>query len=172
MFVQNGAFAGSVPHHRGGHAVKADVRHAGALGAFRGTIDGIITSPPYYGMRTYAPDQWLRLWFLGGPTRPNYAEGEQLTHASAEAFARDLRGVWQNLARRASDSCKLVVRFGAINDRKLDPVELLRTSLRESGWRITTIHAAGRPPLGRRQAEHFGTRSEVLDEFDVWARRS
>ena len=27
----------------------------------------VITSPPYYGMRTYIPDQWLRSWFLGGP---------------------------------------------------------------------------------------------------------
>ena len=165
-------YAGTVPHRRSGYAVKADVRHEGALGAFRGTIDWIITSPPYYGMRTYAPDQWLRLWFLGGPTRPDYAEVEQLTHASPEAFAEDLKSVWKNLARRASDNCRLVVRFGAINDRKLDPVELLRSSLCEGGWRITTIHAAGRPPLGRRQAEHFGTTSQLLDEFDVWAARS
>ncbi|MFO0564672.1 MAG: DNA methyltransferase [Polyangiaceae bacterium] len=27
----------------------------------------VVTSPPYFGMRTYLPDQWLRLWFLGGP---------------------------------------------------------------------------------------------------------
>ena len=164
-------YAGSVPHRRGGHAVKADVRHAGALGTFRGTIDWIITSPPYYGMRTYSPDQWLRLWFLGRPTRPSYAESEQLTHASPEAFAEDLKTVWKNLARRAADDCTLVVRFGAINDRKLDPVDLLRTSFRESEWRIATVHTAGRPPRGRRQSEHFGTTSEVLDEFDVWARR-
>jgi hypothetical protein len=165
-------FAGSAPHPPGGHAVKADARRPGALGAFRGTIDWIITSPPYYGMRTYAPDQWLRLWFLGGPTRPNYAEAEQLTHASPEAFANDLRRVWKNLAHRTADDCRLVVRFGAINDRKLDPVELLRTSLRDTGWRITTVHAAGQPPRGRRQAEHFGTTSQLLDEFDVWATRS
>jgi hypothetical protein len=165
-------FAGSAPHPPGGHAVKADARRPGALGAFRGTIDWIITSPPYYGMRTYAPDQWLRLWFLGGPTRPNYEETEQLTHASPEAFANDLGRVWKNLAHRTADDCRLVVRFGAINDRKLDPVELLCSSLRDTGWRITTVHAAGQPPRGRRQAEHFGTTSELLDEFDIWACRS
>ena len=27
----------------------------------------VVTSPPYYGLRTYGPDQWLRQWFLGGP---------------------------------------------------------------------------------------------------------
>jgi hypothetical protein len=163
-------YAGSAPHVNGGHAVEADSRQAAALGTFRGTVDWIITSPPYYGMRTYGPDQWLRLWFLGGPARPNYSESEQLSHASPEAFAEDLGKVWKNLARRASDSCNLVVRFGAINDRKLEPVDLLRESLRESGWRVSTIHPAGQPPRGRRQADHFGTTSAVLDEFDVWAK--
>lgn len=165
-------FAKSAPYLAGGHAVKSDARRRGALGSFRGTIDWIITSPPYYGMRTYTPDQWLRLWFLGGPAEPSYADTEQLTHASPEAFADDLSSVWKNLANRASDGCRLVVRFGAINDRRLDPVELFRSSLRHSGWRITTVHAAGRPPRGRRQAEHFGTTSELLDEFDIWACRS
>ncbi len=28
-------------------------------------VDMIITSLPYYSMRTYLPDQWIRLWFLG-----------------------------------------------------------------------------------------------------------
>jgi hypothetical protein len=139
-------FAGSVPHRHGGCAVHGDARRAAALGAFRGPIDWIITSPPYYGMRTYAPDQWLRLWFLGGPARPDYAEADQLTHASPEAFADDLRSVWKNLVHRASNDCRLVVRFGAINDRKLDPVELLRSSMCDSGWRINTAHAAGQPP--------------------------
>jgi hypothetical protein len=31
-----------------------------------GPIQWVITSPPYYGLRTYRPDQWLREWFLGG----------------------------------------------------------------------------------------------------------
>ncbi len=87
-------------------------------------------------------------------------------------FADDLAKVWKNVARRASEDCNLVVRFGAINDRKVDPVELLRNSLRDSGWRITTTPPAGRPPRGRRQADHFGTTSDILDEYDVWARRS
>jgi len=165
-------YAGSASPIQLGRAVQADSRQAAALGRLRGTFDWIITSPPYYGMRTYGPDQWLRLWFLGGPARPNYAEAEQLSHASADAFADDLAKVWNNVARRASEDCNLVVRFGAINDRKVDPVELLRNSLSDSGWRITTIHPAGRPPRGRRQADHFGTTSDILDEYDVWARRS
>jgi hypothetical protein len=35
----------------------------------------VITSPPYYGMRSYFPDQWLRNWFLGGPDTVCYSRG-------------------------------------------------------------------------------------------------
>jgi hypothetical protein len=44
--------------------------------------------------------------------------------------------------------------------------------MHKSGWRITTVHAAGEPPRGRRQAEHFGITSQLLEEFDIWARRT
>jgi hypothetical protein len=37
-------------------------------------IDLVITSPPYYGMRTYIADQWLRNWFLGGRPEVPYRE--------------------------------------------------------------------------------------------------
>lgn len=36
----------------------------------------VVTSPPYFGMRTYLPDQWLRLWFLGGPDYVEYRQSE------------------------------------------------------------------------------------------------
>jgi len=32
--------------------------------------DCIITSPPYLDVTNFEEDQWLRLWFLGGPTHP------------------------------------------------------------------------------------------------------
>ena len=35
----------------------------------------IVTSPPYYGLRTYVSDQWLRNWFLGGADRVDYSLG-------------------------------------------------------------------------------------------------
>lgn len=31
----------------------------------RGSVDVILTSPPYLNAQTYAKDNWLRLWFLG-----------------------------------------------------------------------------------------------------------
>ena len=33
----------------------------------------LFTSPPYQGVTNYHEDQWLRLWLLGGPPKPQYA---------------------------------------------------------------------------------------------------
>ena len=116
----------------------------------------IITSPPYYGMKTYIPDQWLRNWFVGGSPSVEYGPiSRELGHASQEDFANDLRKVWRGLADHADADARLVIRFGGIHDRDVDTVELLKLSLAESGWRLTTIVHAGDADSGRRQAKQF-----------------
>lgn len=130
----------------------------------------IITSPPYYGMRTYMPDQWLRLWFLGGPEEVGYSQPRQLSHLSPSAFAAELRTVWQQARTVASDSARLVIRFGGINDRLAEPSAILRQSLCNTGWRIRTIRSAGFSSKGKRQALHF--MNDALppkEEYDLWA---
>jgi hypothetical protein len=116
----------------------------------------IITSPPYYGMRTYIPDQWLRNWFVGGPSTVQYDPPDQeLGHASPGAFASDLRKVWKGLAGHAAKDARLVIRFGGIHDRDVDTVHLLKLSLADSGWRLRTVVPAGDADAGRRQARQF-----------------
>jgi len=75
----------------------------------------VITSPPYYGMRTYRPDQWLRNWFLGGPETVDCTNCDQVVHSSPEAFAADLSKVWQNAARVSVPGAQMVIRFGGIS---------------------------------------------------------
>jgi len=133
-------------------------------------IDWIITSPPYYGMQTYIPDQWLRLWFLGGASNVTYASEGQVEHSSPEHFATELGKVWMNAKKVASKKANLVIRFGAINSRKNDPLVIIKKSFEDSGWRIKTIVKAGSAALGRRQALHFFvTPEEALTEYDIWA---
>ena len=132
-------------------------------------VDWVITSPPYYGMRTYRPDQWIRLWFLGGPDMVDYSQQDQLTHESPESFARQLSEVWKNCARVSKPRARMVIRFGQISDRRADPVDLLRLSLSGTGWRIQTRCDAGSAAMGKRQANHFGVNSTAKREFDLWA---
>jgi SAM-dependent methyltransferase len=135
-------------------------------------FDWVITSPPYYGMRTYIPDQWIRNWFVGGPARTDYSAEGQLAHRSPEAFADDLGTVWRRTARVANPGARLVIRFGGINDRHADPLTIIKSSLAESPWRILTINSAGTASAGRRQALAFASsQREPRSEYDVWAVR-
>ena len=120
------------------------------------SIGLVVTSPPYYGMRTYISDQWIRSWFLGGPGHVEYRPPtREIEHSSPEIFASDLRCVWRRLAERASTNAKMAIRFGGIHDRGVDHRELLKHSLRDSGWRLLTIVDAGDANIGKRQANQF-----------------
>lgn len=130
----------------------------------------VITSPPYYGMRTYIPDQWLRNWFVGGSDAVDYANRAQVVHSSPEGFAADLRQVWRNAEEVCAEGAKMVIRFGGITDRRADPRDLIKSSLSDSGWRIATIQEAGSAMEGKRQADAFlRAKSKPMIEYDVWA---
>jgi hypothetical protein len=107
---------------------------------------------------------------LGGPPHVDYTNNGQVNHHSPGSFADDLRKVWRHSAEASADDCRLVIRFGAINDRKVDPVDPVEASLSGTPWRITTIKAAGTASKGRRQSLHFALKTApALSEYDVWA---
>lgn len=133
------------------------------------SFDWVVTSPPYYGLRTYRPDQWLRLWFLGGPDTVDYSQHDQVTHESPESFARQLSKVWRNCASVSKIGARMVVRFGQISNRQADPAEILWESFSGTSWRIQTRCDAGSASSGKRQANHFGVSSTAKREFDLWA---
>lgn len=162
-------FLRAIPGH-----VEGTIRHGDSRvgGSFIDVPIGlVVTSPPYYGMRTYVPDQWLRAWFLGGPSAVDYRPAdEDVRHSSPGDFVSDLRLVWQRLAERATSDARMVVRFGGINDRKADHMELLKMSLANSGWRLRTVVPAGDADSGRRQAlQFFRDRGKPKAEFDFHA---
>jgi hypothetical protein len=130
----------------------------------------IITSPPYYGMRTYLPDQWLRSWFLGGPAHPEYAcPASQIEHTGADHFATHLARVWQNLRSCSTARTRLVVRFGGIHDRAAEPMEVLRASLSQGGWRIRTARRVPEAAPARRQVTQFHAVPRAsIAEHDVY----
>jgi hypothetical protein len=134
-------------------------------------FDWIITSPPYYGMRTYVQDQWLRYWFMGGPDQVDYTVSGQLSHMSPDKFAMQLKKVWDNAAVVSTNNARLVIRFGGIRDRGVDPRELIRQSLRQSSWRLQHVHGVGTAASGKRQADTFlRTKTKPMTEYDCWAR--
>lgn len=135
----------------------------------------VITSPPYYGMRTYVQDQWLRNWFLGGSDSIDYSTGQQLNHGGQEAFATSLGKVWRNVANSASsiDSLHMYVRFGIIPSAQVDAKKLFRNSLEASeiNWRLVSTRSAKSADVGKRQADQMKTASTAAIEFDFHVER-
>ena len=155
-----------------GQIILGDSRESSTFGRIkaRGHIKWVVTSPPYYGMCTYIPDQWLRNWFIGGPAAVDYSNEGQVQHSSPETFTSQLRRTWVRTGAVATPGARMVVRFGAINDRKVNAAELLKSSLKDTGWSVLTIRNAGTASRGRRQASHFGRdANQPLDEYDVWS---
>lgn len=134
--------------------------------------DWVITSPPYYGMRSYVPDQWLRYWFIGGPEEVVYSLPENIKHSSLESFTCDLTSVWNSVATYSRPNAKLIIRFGVLPSSNINAIEVMKSSLKSSSanWRIYSIKNAGKPDPYRRQANQFTDTGVSIDEIDVYAR--
>jgi DNA modification methylase len=144
-----------------------------SLNGFNYAFNWIITSPPYYGMRTYIPDQWLRNWFVGGSDTVDYSNNRQIAHSSPKVFIDNLHRVWQNTARVSRPEARLIIRFGGISDRRVSPLDLIKQSLIDSGWQISAIRRAGTSDEGKRQADSFLRKKSIpLTEYDIWAKRA
>ena len=153
-----------------GSAAQADSRDPKHF-RFSKRFSWVITSPPYYGMRTYVQDQWLRAWFLGGSDIVDYTSGVQMSHDGPGKYVEDLSTVWRNAASACVDGAQLVARFGGIRDRNVPARELILESLRLGGWRTTNLFSAGTANAGKRQANSFlRDRTRPIEEFDVWAK--
>ena len=148
----------------------ADARLGRGYSSIPAKIDLVITSPPYYGMRTYIADQWLRNWFLGGPAEVPYGEKCLISHQSPDAFAESLAQVWDRIGDRLSPRGKMFVRFGAIPSRKRNPREIMDASLEHSRfpWKVCRVRPAESAASGKRQACHMGDRvkSAAVAEHD------
>lgn len=159
-----------VPPCADGRVVLGDA--ASTLLSLRQRFDLIVTSPPYYSMRTYVSDQWLRNWFVGGPPDVSYETSGQLARQPNRlGFISALADVWRASAKRCNPGARLVIRFGALPSSKLDPEKILLASLRESaaGWLVRDVRPAGIASGNRRQADQFGGVGGAVAEVDVTA---
>lgn len=131
----------------------------------------VVTSPPYPGMRTYLPDQWLRNWFVGGPPRVAYVYEGQLSSAGGQTLVDGMRAVWLKAASASSEGAKLMVRLGNLprsTARKYDPRELFLASIEGTPWRLLQAERVpGRAGRQSRQFRRGGTTQG--DEYDFMA---
>lgn len=164
-------FLAARPSRGVGRVLLGDARIV--LRRIRSRFTRVVCSPPYLGMRTYLPDQWLRWWFLGGPADVEYSLPGQIATADADRLVAQLADTWAVIASRCEDRALMTIRFGALPSVAVEPSDLIDRSLRlsGSGWRLIEERPAGRPGGGRRQSHQFRAGTEEAEhEVDVVAR--
>lgn len=88
----------------------------------RGKVAAVITSPPYLDVTNFEEDQWLRLWFLGGPPRPSYGRvSHDDRHRSHTRYWDFLAAAWRGVSPLLKRSAILVCRIGS---RQMDSKEI------------------------------------------------
>ncbi|MDB6025276.1 MAG: methylase, partial [Verrucomicrobiales bacterium] len=98
--------------------VRGVVKHSDARKAinafpqFEGKISMVITSPPYLDTTNFEEDQWLRLWFLGGPEHPNVRLNGDDRHLAEEKYWEFLTEAWAGVGPLLKKNAHLVVRIG------------------------------------------------------------
>lgn len=95
---------------------------------YRGRVGLVITSPPYLDTTNFEEDQWLRLWFLGGPSRPRNARGDH-RHVSPALYWKFLEQAWRGVAPMLSDRARVVIRIGGSRVSMADAESGLSTTL-------------------------------------------
>ncbi|MGH7138279.1 MAG: hypothetical protein ACREHD_21225, partial [Pirellulales bacterium] len=85
-----------------------------AMESFPAPIRCVITSPPYFDVTNFEEDQWLRLWFLGGPPRPTTRRiSRDDRHTFAGNYWRFIADMWRCLGVILARSAHVVIRLGS-----------------------------------------------------------
>jgi hypothetical protein len=123
-----------------GRVVEGDVRKASAmLRSYKERVKLVVTSPPYLDITDYHEDQWLRLWFLGGPMKPISGQGKDDRHRIVQGYWQFLSEAWRGIAPLLQTSAQIVVRIGGT---RLCAEELqagLLDSLNSTGQRFNML---------------------------------
>lgn len=154
-----------VPASPGGKVMCGDALHL--LPRLATKSDLVITSPPYMGLRTYVPDQWLRLWFLGGPSDVSYNCPGQIGLENEEKFRASLASTLLGIDLATKRNAHAYLLLGSIPSVPVDISSLMRTAIRDSNssWRMASKHSRGSADAGKRQAAQFAEQSRPTEEF-------
>ena len=132
-------------------------RAASGFPRLRGSVALMVTSPPYLDTTHHAEDQWLRLWFLGGPERPTSRTAGDDRHTNLEAYWRFLTEAWEGCAALLRNDAVVVVRIGGTRVDKDDLLAGLQQSLADglAGFKVRTLHAGATTAIRNRQTNVF-----------------
>jgi hypothetical protein len=114
----------SSPPSPGATVLHTDFRDLpGMLRHRKDRIRLVITSPPYLDVTNFEEDQWLRIWFLGGPPRPTYRRiSQDDRHENPVSYWRLIADMWRVLGIVLPQEADVVIRLGG---RRLTPAQIV-----------------------------------------------
>ena len=128
-------------------------------------INCAIMSPPYLDVTNFEEDQWLRLWFLGGPPYPTRGRiSRDDRHESSDSYWRFIADMWRSVGQVMGERADVVIRLGSRIAAPDDLLRLLVASSRFSGRKIKLVHQEV-SELKNRQTDAFrpGTKGCIVE---------
>jgi hypothetical protein len=128
-------------------------------------INCAIMSPPYLDVTNFEEDQWLRLWFLGGPSHPTRKRvSRDDRHETPDSYWRFIADMWRSIGQVMGERADVVIRLGSRVTPPDELRKLLVASSRFSGRRIRLLHQEV-SELKNRQTDAFrpGTKGCLVE---------
>ncbi len=140
-----------------GVVIHADVRDSSRqLDSWRGSVSAVITSPPYLDVTNFEEDQWLRLWFLGGPPRPTYRRvSRDDRHSNPEAYWEFLAEAWRGMASLLGIGAVIVCRIGGKKQRPDTLARGLLATIRSAIPSAELVYGPATSAPVQRQTDNF-----------------
>jgi hypothetical protein len=132
-----------------------------------GPIRLAVTSPPYLNVTNFEEDQWLRLWFLGGPPHPTRNRiSRDDRHESQDQYWSFIADMWRMLGEVMAKKANVVIRLGGRGQHVESILKKINGSSAFSRRRVELISQSC-SELKKRQTDSFrpGTKG-CLFELD------
>ncbi len=140
-----------------GDALLSDVRSANeTFKTYSGSVNLVITSPPYLDTTHVLEDQWLRNWFVGGKSRPADIKRGDDRYTSQEQYWKFLTEAWEGVSRLLSErDVVIVVRIGSSKLSFEEARQGLLDSLAAGTGREVSLRSASTSEMVNSQARSF-----------------
>ena len=115
----------------------------------------VVTSPPYFDVTNFEEDQWLRLWFLGGPPYPTRGRvSRDDRHSFQDSYWGFIADMWRSLGSVTSARTNVVIRIGS---SRLGPERLEKSLTASSAFSRRRVERVsfGVSQIRNRQTEAF-----------------
>lgn len=146
--------------------IHGDMRHlAWRKNSLPGPINLVVTSPPYLDVTNFEEDQWLRLWFLGGPPHPTrHRVSTDDRHENQEKYWAFIADMWRMLGAVMAAGGHVVVRLGGRGEDIGLTLKKLQASSALSGRPVSLV-AHSSSDLRKRQTDSFrpGTKGCLVE---------